>query len=152
MSKTKEILELTDMGFYYYKGKVPESFYVEQGCFIPKKAEWFVRPWSKKHKNTLFICLGCPKRCRATDPEGWQLMLPVKKNFPGEIALAVVESISADELLRIKKVLRVNEAAWALNISRQQVHEWIQQGILDQVPGAPIRVTVESVQRNLTAV
>lgn len=61
----------------------------------------------------------------------------------------MVDRLSVDDLLRLKRVLRVDEAAWALNVSRQKVHDWIEEGVLDAVPGAPVRVTCSSVERIL---
>ncbi len=150
--KTEELIKLLDAGYRQYKGQVPPSFYMERRCFDPKKAEWFGRAISHKNKTASFICLGCSKRCCAVDPEGWQLLLEVSPDTPGAVMVAVAERLSVDELLRIKKALQIKEAAFALNVSRNTVQKMIDEGLLDTVPGTPIRVTVESVKRNLAPV
>jgi excisionase family DNA binding protein len=43
----------------------------------------------------------------------------------------------------------VAEAAWVLNVSDSQMYEWIDEGMLERVPGTPLRVTPDSVQRLL---
>ncbi|WP_027188213.1 DNA-binding protein [Desulfovibrio cuneatus] len=152
MSKTLEIVDLLDKGFRPYSGHVPEAFYKERRCHDPKKAEWFFRPWSEEHKMSRFLCLGCRKRCVAVDPLGFQILLPVKPTRPGSVVFAPMHAITVEELLRIKSVLRLDEAAWALNVSRTTVSNMVEEGTLDVVPGVPIRVTSASVQRNLQPV
>lgn len=149
MSKTKEILQLLELGYRLYGGTVPEDFYRQARCPDPEKAEWFTRPWSDTHKHSRYICLGCGKRCATVNPKGWQLLLPLRQARPGAVVLAVAEELTVDDLLRCRKVLRVDEAAWALSVSRQKVHEMIACGDLDTVRGTPARVTSASVKRNL---
>lgn len=146
MSTVKDIMALLGKGFIPYRGKVPEEFYKELGCREPKKAEWFARPWSERHKNSCYICLGCKKKCRAVDPKGFQLLLPISRRRPSMTLFMPGEALSVDELLTRKKVLRVDEAAWALNLSTRRVYEMVQEGLLAQVPGQPVRVTSVSVR------
>ncbi len=149
MSKISDIIALLDKGFIHHPHAAPDAFYKQRRCPKPQKADWFARPLSEKHKNARFVCLGCSRRCSAIDPEGWKTLMPHRPSRPGAVAFAVVERLTVDEMLRIKRVLRVNEAAWALNVSRPKVHEWIDEGLLELVPGSPIRVTSASVQRIL---
>ena len=150
--KTREIIDLLDSGYALYSGEVPEDFYFERRCPSPKKAEWFVRPWSKEHAKSRYICLGCSRRCSVVDPEGWQLLLPVNKRLPAMVAFAPARELSAEDLLRLKKVLRTDEAAFVLNISAKTVYDMVNDGRLDAVEGHPVRVTVESVIRCLEPV
>lgn len=153
MSKTLDIIALLDKGFVPYSFTVPQSFYKGQQCLTPKKADWFIRPWENGTHQLKCICLGCRRRCVAVDPEDWpSIHIAKKPSRPGVVAFAVVEKLSVDELLRLKRVLRVDEAAWILNISRQKVHDWVEEGLLDPVPGTPVRVTASSVQRNLSPI
>lgn len=147
--KTQEIIHLLDKGYRPYKAQVPPAYYKEQRCFEPAKAEWFARPVSRRNKVATFICLGCSKRCCTANPEGWQLLLEINPDTPGAVVIIPAQRVSVEELLRIKKVLSLKEAAFVLNVSRPTVQAMIDEGRLEVVPGSPIRVTVESVERNL---
>lgn len=152
MSLIRDIVDLLDRGFVPYGGTVPETVYQERHCRTPKRAEWFVRPWSETHRHSRYMCLGCRRRCTVVDPAGWQLLLPVTPTRPSTVVFAPATPLTADELLRIKKVLRADEAAWVLNISRNVVYEMIQDGRLDALGDTPVRVTRESVLRRLEPV
>ena len=150
MSKTLDIITLLDKGFVPYSSGVPVKFYKKQQCSDPRKAEWFTRPWENDSHHLRLICLGCRRRCVVVDPEGWPSVYVDKMlSRPGAVAFATVERLNVKELLNMKPVLRVDEAAWILNISRQKVHDWVEEGLLDTVPGTPVRVTSVSVQKNL---
>lgn len=149
MSKTKEIIELLEKGYAHYGGYVDEAVYTERKCHNPKKADWFCRPWSEEHKTSRYICLGCYKRCSLIDPKGFQLLLPVSRQKATQVGIFTAYKLSVDELLRSKRVLRVDEAAWALSVSKMTVYKWVDEGRLEAVPGPPLRVTSASVARNL---
>jgi len=149
MSTIRDMLDLLERGFRHYSGHVPEEYYTVRRCRTPQKAEWFSRPWSEEHKQTRYVCLGCSRRCWAIDPVGWQMLLPVGDSRPGAVVFAPMMPLTADDLLRMRRVLRVDEACFVLNIGRTTFYEWTQDGRLDVVPGTPIRVTVQSVCRNL---
>ena len=149
MSLVRDIVALLEKGFVPYTGRVPEQFYSDRGCLAPKKAEWFIRPWSESHRHSRYICLGCRKRCTVVDPAGWQLLLPIAPSRPGTVIFAPAMPLTADDMLRIKRVLRTDEAAWVLNISRNLVYDMIQDGRLEALACEPVRVTTESVRRQL---
>ena len=149
-SKTKDIVYLLDKGFRPYDGDVPPQFYAEKKCKSYKRAEWLTRPWSDDHQHTRFICLGCNRRCAAVDPAGWPLLLPIgQQTRPGVVAFIEASRLSADDLLKVKRVLRVDEVAFILNIGKTKVFELIQEGQLDVLQDSPTRVTSESVERHL---
>lgn len=153
MAKTQDILDLLDKGFVPYPCMIPGSFYSNRRCLRKEKAEWFMRPGLEPAEATRAVCLGCKRRCAVVNPRGWpELREKPNPARPGVVAFSLVERISVDELLRMKRVLRVDEAAWVLNVSRQTVHRWVEEGVLEQVPGAPVRVTCHSVERILLPV
>ena len=150
MARTQDILDLLDKGFVPYSCKVPLSYYQKKRCGKKDKAEWFTRPRQKTGEPVRYICLGCKRRCAAVNPSGWTELLDMR----GEARLAVVaytqvERISVDDMLRLKRVLRVEEAAWALNVGARKIRDWIDEGLLEPVPGRPVRVTCRSVSRVL---
>lgn len=150
MGKTQDIVNLLDKEYIPFSGKIPGGFYEKRKCRNPEKAEWFFRPRREGQGMSKGVCLGCKRRCSVVDPEGWpELAERRKPSRPGAVAFTVVERISVDELLRLKRVLRVDEAAWVLNVSRQKVLHWTEEGLLEQVPGSPVRVTCRSVERIL---
>ena len=151
-SKTKDIIYLLEKGFRPYEGEVPAQFYASKKCKTYKRAEWLTRPWSDEHQHTRFICLGCNRRCSAVDPDGWPLLLPIgPQTRPGAVAFIEATRLTADELLKVKRVLRVDEVAFILNVGKTKVFEMIQDGRLAVLPDSPTRVTSESVERQLQA-
>ena len=46
--------------------------------------------------------------------------------------------------------MRVDEAAYCLNISERQVYDWIAEGKLRKARGTPIRVSAEDVASGMT--
>lgn len=151
MSIVKDILTLMEKGFLPYRAKIPSDFYEKVKCRFPKKAEWFFRPWDKTRTQSRYICLGCRRRCVEVDPEGWQILLPVQLRLPSSVVLLPAMQVSADDLLRLRRVLRIHEACWVLGVKRSLLYEMVEDGRLDALEGMPLRVTVESVQRRLKA-
>lgn len=103
-----------------------------------KEPVWFVR-------GDIFLCISCNKGCTLTRPEGFVLPLPLpaqrkdSKNPPYHFQLTPGEMVSH------KALLRVDEAAYCLNISWRQVYDWIAEGKLRRVKDQPIRVSAEDV-------
>ena len=151
MQKTLDRMQLLDNGFVPYSGTVAKESYDKLGCPATqrKKAEWYVLPKTKNRMRTRYICLGCKKRCTEFESEHWPSFVLKNQDRPGRVIFMEVDRITVDELLNIKKVLRIDEAAYALNIGKTKVFEMLQDGRLEQVKGTPARVTTESVRRLL---
>lgn len=150
MGKTQDIVDLLDKGFIPVSLDIPDGFCKRRRCGRKEKAEWFLRPRPKSSGQAKGICLGCKRRCAVVNPPDWpEIHADGKAPRPGLVAFSLVERISVDDLLRLKRVLRVDEAAWALSVSRQTVHRWVEEGRLEQVAGSPLRVTSHSVERFL---
>lgn len=146
MSKTliQEVVELIRNGWRPYSAPTPKDFYKQQGC--PRIAgarfrepQWFVR-------GDIFLCLGCSRRCSLNRPEGFMLPLPIKYERKAEQAFALTPA----EMVACKSLLRVDETAYCLNISERQVYDWIAEGRLRRMEGAPVRVPAEDVLREMT--
>jgi excisionase family DNA binding protein len=99
-----------------------------------KKPVWFVR-------EDVFTCITCPKGCTLSRPEGFLVPLPIryaeKQDAPFQLTPA--------EMVSRKALLRVDEAAYCLNISERQIYDWIAEGRLRKAKGNPIRVAAEDV-------
>jgi excisionase family DNA binding protein len=149
MSKTQDLIILLENNFLPYPGHVPRNFYLGRQCRRPSRAEWYCREGRGGAFKMHFLCLGCRRKCVEVDPD-WPIFAKLRTPPHREtVFFALVDKMSVDELLRLKRVLRVEEAAWALNVSHQKVRNWVEEGVLEHVPGNPIRVTSDSVRRNL---
>lgn len=143
MSRVSDLLKVLSQGFLPYTGQVGGEVYENLGCpDKQRKPEWFVR-------EGLFLCLGCSRRCVPTGTTGFELLLPVSYNKRLKAAFAYLPLASAHQLLTMKVLLRIDEAAWALNVSPQQVRNYVDEGRLEAHPDPPMRVTTKSVRREL---
>jgi len=137
----EDLLVLLDQGYAPYTGNVDGRVYARHSCPRPEKAAWFTRAGR-------YICLGCARRCPQADAIGFQLSLPgVRRGF--QVAFAMLPSVTAQDLVRSKALLRVDEAAYVLNVSRSQVYQMIAEGKLDRHEDEPVRVTAESVREEM---
>jgi excisionase family DNA binding protein len=98
------------------------------------KPFWFVR-------GDIFTCVTCSKGCTLSRPDGFYLPLPIQFSEKPETPF----TLTPDEMVSHKALLRVDEAAYCLNISERQVYKWIYEGKLRRVKGNPIRVAAEDV-------
>lgn len=150
MSKTQLLLQLLDKGYRLYTGQVPDYVYVKKRCPHPESAEWVARPMSKEYSQSSYVCFGCDRQCVELDPTGWQILLPVQARQPSLTAFVAAWPASAEELIENRLVLRVDEAAWVLNVSTKTIYRMLQEGKLRVVEGNPVRVTTESLRPWLT--
>lgn len=133
----EDLLALLARGYMPYRGEVEGCVYMRLRCPRTEKASWFVR-------GQQYVCLGCARRCSQTHGEGFQLILPgVRRGF--QVAFATLPAISADELVAKKALLRVEEASFALGVSKSQVYQLIAEGRLIRHKDEPVRVTSRSV-------
>lgn len=133
----EDLLTLLERGYAPYRGEVEGCVYMRLRCPRPEKAAWFTR--GEQH-----VCLGCARRCSQTHGEGFQLALPgVRRGF--QVAFAMLPGVSARDLVKMKALLRVDEASFALGVSRSQVYQMIAEGKLQRHVDEPVRVTSESV-------
>ena len=98
---------------------------------------WFVR-------GDVFLCVSCNKSCSLTRPEGVILPLPLVSP-PDPKATGKEFSMTPGELVTRKKLLRIDEAAYCLNISERLVYNWVAEGKLRQALGTPVRVSADDV-------
>ncbi|SHI60311.1 helix-turn-helix domain-containing protein [Halodesulfovibrio aestuarii] len=127
-------------GFRPYGGEIDAGVYAKLGCKDSSRAYWL-------HRWPILHCLGCKKRCTPKSTNGFQV--PMK--FP-----AVQErgkfSLLPEEMLRTKKLLRVDEAAYCLSLSEATVRRLVDEGVLVRHVRLPIRITAESVQEEMERV
>lgn len=140
-----QVLDVLSKGYRPYRGHVDDAVYETICCDSPEDASWF------EHERR-FICLGCQRHCALVDPPGMQLTIPMKvKSSYGVVMLAQLPSVTVDEILATGRPLRPDEAAWALNVSTREIYYMVEDGRLNQAgSGRPLRVTSDSVRRELT--
>lgn len=140
MSIVKDVVKLVGAGFMLYGGEVETTVYDRVKCPKPKKAAWFVR-------RGTYLCMGCGRQCRTTG-EGFRLLLP----FPRQtrVLVADVPALTVAQLLDLGRPLRVDEAAWALNVTEREIYALVDEGRLARAgAGRPLRVSAESVREEL---
>lgn len=136
-----DVLALLDRGYVPYTGEVGGQVYCRLRCPRPERGTWFT-------SRGRFVCLGCARRCAQSDGVGFQVQLPgVRRGF--QVAFAHLPQVTAEELLAAKTLLRVDEAAFVLGVSPQQVYSLIDAGKLDRHLDLPVRVTAESVREEM---
>jgi len=98
--------------------------------------------------------VGCPKKhCTLLSPPGvWPVLLSGVAPKPGRMAFIELPALTVDELLRAKRALRPDEAAWALNCSLSQVYYMVDGGELEELDYTPRRISADSVRRKLERV
>ena len=53
--------------------------------------------------------------------------------------------LSPDEMVSHKNLLRVDEAAYCLNVSERMIYDWVAEGKLRRLKDSPVRVAAEDV-------
>jgi excisionase family DNA binding protein len=91
----------------------------------------------------MFICITCAKGCSLVRPEGFAMPLPIQ--YSQEKAHAFM--VTPNEMVSRKALLRVDEAAYCLNVSERKIYKWIDEGKLRRAREQPVRVSAEDVAR-----
>ncbi|MDR2502945.1 MAG: helix-turn-helix domain-containing protein [Deltaproteobacteria bacterium] len=125
----------------YNANNPPKAVYEKLGCPHAgaggKEPFWFVR-------GETFLCVTCNRSCALTRPEGFILPLPLA--FPPPAKREKEFALTPGEMIVRKKLLRVDETAYCLNISERAVYDWIAEGKLRRaVGGGPVRVLADDV-------
>lgn len=135
------MLELFSQGFAPYAGNVAAGVYVGLGCEEPAKARWM-------HRKGLFVCLGCPRRCHQAGAQGFDLVISISDRAK-RMAFAELPAVSAQDLLDKKLLLTVPEVEFILNIGNRTVYKLLDEGVLERHSDKPVRITSESVRREV---
>ena len=140
----RAIVSLVQAGWRQYNHEPTKKAYEKLRCPYGgkksgKRPFWFVR-------GDIFCCLSCSRGCALSRPEGFWLPLPIQypENASAPFALTPQEMVSR------KALLRVDEAAYCLNISERTVYDWITEGKLRKAREQPIRVSAEDVAFRMT--
>ncbi len=138
VAQLKEFAELFGKGFRPYTGEILPVVYERRECKDPSKAYWICK-WPILH------CFGCHRRCTPKSAEGFQVMLPeeVKSSRP---------KLTPAEIMAAKHFLRVDEAAYCLNVSTRKIYSMAAEGKLIAHVDKPLRITVESVKAEMERV
>jgi len=142
MSLIDDVLKTLADGYVPYRGAIEGGVFEGLRCPDFRRARWFTR--EGRH-----LCLGCARRCAWAGP-GFQAVLPLARDQrPAGLAYGQLPYVTAEELLAAKAVLRVDEAAFVLNVSERTVRDLIDSAKLDRLPDLPVRVTTASVRAAL---
>lgn len=135
-SKIDQVIKLTQCGWRAYEGQATAEVYDKLDCDKGRRgrSRWFA-------KGDLLICIGCERNCDLPCPNGFQLPL-FKYPAPPRPAFR----LSPDELLANRKLLRIDEAAYILNISARQVRSMVYEGRLSATRDKPLRIPVEEIR------
>ena len=140
----KNIVTLVNSGWRPYSTEPNGTVYKRLQCPHAEakrgnKPFWFVR-------SDIFLCVGCSRACMLSRPEGFIMPLPIKyaERTPEPYTSTPAEMVSR------KSLLRVDEAAYCLNISERTVYDWIAEGKLRKVKDQPVRIPAEDVAYRMT--
>lgn len=135
----KSVIRLQNAGWRPYSeepaGKVYEDLKCPHANSRGKtKPFWFVR-------SDIFICIGCTKQCCLSRPTGFIIPLPIKykENIESPFKLTPAEMVA------YKSLLRVDEAAYCLNVSERTIYEWVAMGKLRKTKDHPVRISSEDI-------
>ncbi|KAF5057838.1 hypothetical protein DSECCO2_352820 [anaerobic digester metagenome] len=137
-SLIKQVAKLVQEGWRPYDAKPKPEVYERLACpnieaKPHKRPYWFVR-------GDIFCCIACERACSLVRPSGFPPILPI--NYP---QTSEPFQLSPQELVARKHTLRVDEAAYCLNISERQVYNMIYEGKLVALRDKPVRVRASDV-------
>lgn len=156
---TAEIAALHSAGWRPFQGCVSTTVYHKLPCGQEQKAERDFLPGcspdvaTKRPKKTqkafpfwfycgdTYLCLGCHKRCCLTRPAGFQCELELRYNTQRE-----KYTLSPQEMVRKLNQLTVEQTAYCLNISRNQVYHWVREGKLPRTKTDVVRIPTTAVR------
>lgn len=138
----RTLKKMFDDGFRQYAGEIDSQVYEQLGCKDASRAYWICR-WPILH------CLGCNRRCTPKTPTGFQVPLVTS---PARQGSGKRFSLTPEEMVASKTLLRVDEAAYCLNVSERTVRKLVDEGVLARHLRQPIRVTAESVRAEMERV
>lgn len=146
-SKIRSIIELIGSGWRAYNAEPEITVYTRLNCLYAPEAP---KDGGKKRKSNQpfwfsrgdsFLCIGCNRVCTLFRPAGFIKPLPINyKERPG-----TPHTLSPAEMVRCKSLLRVDEAAYCLNISERSIYDWLAEGKLRRTEDSPIRIPAEDV-------
>lgn len=141
--RIQSIINLTKSGWRAYNEKVEGNVYERLGCSYAQSKGRNAPFWF--YKENIFLCVGCSRGCTLSSPEGFVIPLPIPYIYK-DMEPREVFHLTPQELVEKKSLLRVDEAAYCLNISRRLVRDWIRFGKLRRANDYPLRVLAEDVK------
>lgn len=140
MSKNliKHVVRLVNDGWRPYDGEPRPEVYDRLSCphvngKPHKRPHWFTR-------GDIFCCISCERVCSLVRPSGFPPILPI--NYP---PVDEPFMLSPQELVSKRHTLRVDEAAYCLNVSERQIYNMVAEGKLVALREKPVRVRAADV-------
>ncbi|MDR1398132.1 MAG: helix-turn-helix domain-containing protein [Desulfarculales bacterium] len=133
----KRILAFVNHGWKPYNREPSKKVYDKIDCPNlgakgTKKPLWFVR-------EDMLACVTCNRPCVLSQPKDFYLPLPLKFQQNKSYHL------NPKELITHKALLRIDEAAYCLNVSDRLIYDWIAEGKLRKTKIIPVRIPSEDV-------
>jgi excisionase family DNA binding protein len=121
-----------------------------------KKPCWFVR-------DEIYFCISCKSFCMLAHPNEFWPMLQINyqnralpdKGFGGGDAARIPKkikeafSLTPEEIVTRKSLLRVNEAAYCLDVNTRTIYKMIEEGKLRKLKEKPVRISAEDVRERM---
>ena len=133
------IMMFVERGWHPYTGQVDVAVYQQLECPAPLFAKWFYEGQEAQEA----LCVGCERQCRVDCTEGFK---PAPKRFQA-LYKGYYYSLTPLEMVKRHTLLRVEQAAYCLNIAERTVRDMIENGELVATKRKPVRVRSEEVLR-----
>lgn len=147
MSKNliKHVVRMVNDGWRPYDAEPKPEVYDRLGCphvhGKPHKKGRIIRPyWFTR--GDIFCCVGCERACSLVRPTGFPPTLPIHYPRVDEPFM-----LSPQELVARRHTLRVDEAAYCLNVSERKLYNLVAEGKLVALREHPVRVRASDVAR-----
>lgn len=142
----REVAKLWSGGFRPYVGEIDPAVYETLGCDKRRREPYWMCRWPILH------CLGCARRCTPKSPKGFQVILPMPAPQEQGQGAALRYSLTPEEMVSRKTLLRVGEVQYCLGVSRAMAYRLADAGVLVKHVREPWRVTAESVRAEMERV
>lgn len=139
MSQIDVIMSFVERGWHPYAGKVDAEIYEALSCPAPIFGKWLYEGTRAQEA----VCVGCDRQCRTSCDNGFSPH-PARMQY---LYRGSYFTLSPSEMLKRFPLLRVNQAAYCLNISERKVYDLIAEGALPRTKSNPCRVSSADVAK-----
>lgn len=131
------IMMFVERGWHPYTGQVDVAVYQQLGCPAPLFAKWFYEGSEAREAQ----CVGCERQCRVDCTEGFK---PAPKCFQA-LYKGYYYTLTPLEMVKRHPLLRVEQAAYCLNVSERNIYDLIACGKLVATKERPRRIKAADV-------
>ena len=135
------IVFYVERGWHPFTGQVEAGVYHEIECPAPLFAKWLYEGQRAEEA----VCIGCDRGCQVSCQQGFN---PAPKRQQG-IHRKNYFTLSQQEMVRKFSLLRVDQAAYCLNVSERKIYDLVAWGKLIATKDKPVRIAAESVKAEM---